>query len=146
MPGKQGLASEIKPRKFAVKGKDQCRFWARTLKFEQEIEYVQALMLEPGPRKWAAVPIVAEFEVEPDYKFYYFFVLRVGNLGIDEGDGIIWLTDQEHLEEVRKARDELADAVLKNLHEQRKFDEVLEMPSKKEDDDPPKTIRADHPR
>lgn len=86
----------------------------------------------PGPRKFAAVPVVAEYEVERDYRFYYFFVLKVDSIGISNGDGIIWITDREHLEAVRKERDTLADEVLANFYKERKFDEVIEMPDKKE--------------
>lgn len=115
-----------------IHGKDQCRFWARALKFDEELELVQKMMLAPGPRKFAAVPIIAQYEVEPDYHFYYCIVLKVDSLGIQNGEGVIWIADRACEKKVCEDRDKLAGQWLEHMHKERKFDEVLDMPTKKE--------------
>lgn len=118
--------------KLGVKGKDQCRFWIRALKLEDEVEMVRKMIDIPGPRKWAASPVITEFTVDEDFKFYIFIVLKIDSLGIMDGQGDVYITDKAHEEETRARRDRLADEIMAQLEKDKRFDEILKVEDKSE--------------
>lgn len=118
-----------------VNSKEEGQFWARALKLEEEIEKVRQLMEVPGPRKWAAVPVVAEYLINEKCKIIYFLTFTVDNLGLNHGLGILFFADEAHWPEAFGLRDELANDILGKMEKGeggQRFDEVIEMPLKKE--------------
>lgn len=117
--------------KLRVKGREQCRFWVRVLKIEHEIEHVSALINKPGPRKWAASPVITEYSVDDDFKIYVFIVMDIDQIGIMGGQGWVWLSDKVNEPAVRQERDQLAAETL-DLLQKKSWDEVLELELEKQ--------------
>lgn len=119
--------------KVTVEGLTAAKFWVRALCLSEDIEMAKALMDDKikTERKWGMVPVVAEYEVNPEFVFVYILVLEVDQLGLSNGYGNVYFASPKHLAEVRKVRDSLAEPILKSLEEGR-FDEVVELPTKKE--------------
>jgi hypothetical protein len=107
------------------------KFWVRTLGLEKDVEEARALMGARIERKWGAIPIVAEYEVEPDFKWIYLVVVNVDILGIKDGMGVVYFASRAFEEEIMQARDAQAKELLDGM-EKRPFDEVVELPEKKE--------------
>lgn len=116
--------------KILFEGQLATRFWIRALDLEKDVQFAQKLMTEKAERKWASVPIVAEYKVDERLTFVYLIVATVDALGVQNGTGMIMYSSPERLEEVKKYRDKFADDILTNIH--RGFDEVVEIPNKSE--------------
>lgn len=80
----------------------------------------------------AAVPLVMDFEVDPDLRFHVFIVANVDSLGLKDGLGFIWISDRKHDAEAIQERDALADDILADMSKQKHFDEVIEIETKRE--------------
>lgn len=104
----------------------------RSLKLEEEIEQIRSMLDNSGPRKMAVVPMVTDFEVDSDCRLHAFIALTVDTLGVETGLGFVWICDKSGDAHAIKQRDQLADEILKDLHNQRKFDEVIEVETKRE--------------
>lgn len=116
--------------KITFEGQLATRFWIRALNLEKDVQFAQKLMTQKAERKWASVPIVAEYEIDPRLSFVYLIVATVDALGIKNGTGMILYASPDRLAEVKKYRDEFAEDILKNM--EKDFDEVVEMESKTE--------------
>lgn len=116
--------------RITFEGQLATRFWIRALNLEENIKFAQGLMTERFERKWAAVPIVAEYEVDPRLTLVYLIVAQVDAVGINGGTGIVYYASPNRLEEVKTVRDKMADDILSNIGKD--FDEVVEMPDKTE--------------
>ena len=109
------------------------KFWVRTLGLEKEVEEARALMGARIERKWGAkIPIVAEYEVEPDFKWIYLIVVNVDILGIRDGMGVVYFASRAFEEEIMQARDAQAKELLDGMEKRHPFDEVVVLPEKKE--------------
>ena len=116
--------------KITFEGQLATRFWIRALDLEDNVKFAQKLMTERSERKWGAVPIVAEYEIDPRLTLVYLIVAQVDAVGINGGTGMVMYASPDRLEEVKKYRDEFADDILNNIDKD--FDEVIEMPEKTE--------------
>jgi hypothetical protein len=94
----------------------QARFWIRVFELEPELQYVQAqLNQDQPPGDVASVPVVAEYTVDENLKFFYMFIFRVDRLGPSDFMGVIFFGDKAHWETLAKDRDEIADETLKEF-------------------------------
>jgi hypothetical protein len=117
--------------KIVFEGMEQTKFWIRSLRLEEDVEHAREAMHFTGPRKWGAIPIVSNMELDNGRFHWVFLVMvHVDLLGILGGEGIIYFCSPEHLKEVEEARDHLADEILgaADTH----FDEIIEIEPKKE--------------
>jgi hypothetical protein len=111
-------------------GRDATKFWVRALGLEENVKFAQERMIEKAERKWAAVPIVAEYEVDPQLSFIYLIVASVDALGICDGSGVVYFCSPDRLAEVKSRRDQLANEILSDM--KIGFDEIVVMDDKTE--------------
>jgi hypothetical protein len=119
--------------KIVVQGIGAGKFWIRALDLTTDIENARALIDDKirTQRKWAVVPVIAEHELTPDFKFAYVIVFEVDQLGLKNAYGAIYFASPKHWEQIRKARDHVARPIMQAL-EKGRFDEVVVLPDKKE--------------
>lgn len=117
--------------KILFEGRKATQFWVRTFNLESEIEQVKAMMLQKPERAKAAVPIIAEYDVD-ELKFIFIIQAEVDALGIQNGAGMVYWATPEFQKEALEIRDKHADDLLKTLEESGKFQEIIEMERKRE--------------
>jgi hypothetical protein len=117
--------------KVVFEGHLATQFWIRALGLQDEIGQAQVLLSQEKRRKEAAVPIVAEYEVDSRLTFVYLIVAKVDMLGIQNGTGVIYFASPHYLKEAKRIRDGFADDIMKDL-EKRGFDEIVEIEDKTE--------------
>jgi hypothetical protein len=117
----------------AFEGREALQFWVRAFQLEGEIETVRKIIEAKPERKRAVVPLIAEYALGERLKFIYLLKIDVDALGIRDGLGLVYWASPEYEERVYKKRDGYADLILKRLAGDRKFDEVLEVETKKEE-------------
>ena len=118
--------------KIPVKGKAESNFWIRAFQLEGDIQGVMAKLDEDFRRKTAFVPIIAEHEAG-SILWIYFLGVSIDSLGVREGMGYVWLTTGEpHRDQALGERNKIADFVFKTSKEQGKFDEIIEIETRKD--------------
>jgi hypothetical protein len=113
-------------------GREATKFWIRALDLEKDIEQVRVTMGERIERKWGSIPIVAEYQVGPNFKWIFIIVANVDILGIKDGTGVLYYASPDCEAEVLKKRDAQADDILSGMEKEGRFDEVIVLPEKKE--------------
>jgi hypothetical protein len=109
-----------------IKNKQEMQFWIRAFQLEGEIAKIVSLLIEKAERKTAFSPVIAE-HFAGSYRYVFLLGLRIDVLGLVDGTGLVWLTNnQRHFDEAIKKRNEFADVILKEAHEGGKFDEIVE--------------------
>lgn len=116
--------------RLVFEGQLATKFWIRALDLQEDVEYAKKLMLEKSERKWCAVPIIAEYQIDPQLTIVYLIVAQVDALGVQGGTGVIYYASPDRLPTVLKERDRQADDILKNL--ETGFDEIVTMEDKNE--------------
>lgn len=119
--------------KMPVKGKAETQFWVRAFQLEDDIQKIVQMLHEGDPRRRTAfAPTISEHEAG---SVFWVFILgiSVDALGICDGLGYIWLTTgQEHKEIALRERDKFGDQIIGMVKDAGKYDEVLEIESKKD--------------
>jgi hypothetical protein len=112
--------------KITVEGLLSARFWIRVFGLEEHIAFAQVKIDEKPERKMAAVPIINEYEVDPERLcFYYALSFQVDNLGVRDVIGAVFYADKDNAKEALEHRNKLADMMIATIHS-RKWDEQME--------------------
>jgi hypothetical protein len=125
---------EVPPRagRIVFQGRTEAKFWAKALAIEGEVEQALKLLDADNRRVRAAVPVIAEYKVSEEFIFIYVMVLDVDSLGITGGQGVIFYADSAYQAEAFQRRDKFADDLMEELQKRGGYDEMIEVPEKKE--------------
>jgi hypothetical protein len=121
--------------RIVVEGKESAQFWIRAFQLEQHVKDIQQMILNDKEKQSAkaAVPIIAEYECGPDFKWIYLISLRVDMFGLIDGVGVVYFTSPENFQKAYEARDKLAEKHLKDLRASEKLREMWVIPEGKEE-------------
>ena len=131
---KESASPKVPPQRgrLMFEGRKATQFWVRALDLDSEIVAIQELISAKPERKRAAVPIVAEYEVDERLKLIYLIEANVDELGIQDGVGFIYWASPEFEKELFEVRDKQAEDLLKIMQKYPSFHEIIEMERKRE--------------
>jgi hypothetical protein len=78
-------------------GQAETRFWVRALGPEEKVRVAI-------PSKLRSIPIMAEYEVSPRFKWIYIAAVHIDKLGIKDGVGVIYYVSLLHEQEISDFR------------------------------------------
>jgi hypothetical protein len=115
-----------------VETKTQAEFWIRAFKLEPKILWATRQLT--GPRRTISMPIIAEYVVDPKFKWVYCLVFIVDPIGLTDGFGYVYACDADPKDQkaVYDRRDKLADDLLAQLEKGPGVDEMHIIPEGKE--------------
>jgi hypothetical protein len=113
-------------------GKESAQFWIRAFQLEEEVKNIQQMIIAENQMAKALVPIIAEYECGPDFKWIYVISLQIDMLGLIDGLGIVYYASPENYSKAYEARDKFADDVLESLRKSEKLREMRVIPEGKE--------------
>jgi len=131
MGKKPNRTDEDQSGRITFTGKLATQFWVRTLGLEKDVEEARVLMGAKTKRKWGAIPIVAEYQVDENFKWIYTVIAVVDMLGILDGVGVIYFASPDQEKRVLTVRDRHAKNLIQG-YAGGKFDEVVVLGEKKE--------------
>lgn len=104
--------------RFSFEGLEATRFWLRAFNLQRSVEEAVSMFKQaPAHHDRISFPIVAEYQIEGWGTFAYVILAEADRIGLNGGIGSVYFASPERLEEVMKARDELADHILQSVHE-----------------------------
>jgi hypothetical protein len=110
------------------------KFWVRVFGLEERVEETQKLIqAKLEKRTFGAIPIISDYQVSDELRWYYVMVLNVDALGLCGGNGIIFYADQANAAEAKRRHEVFAKGIMDAMEQSpKKWDEIIEMPSGKE--------------